>query len=174
MRWKEIRDGVTIFRFKSNGEKENLGDSPVAGRRAVGMTAASRVLTNSECQILRLPFPSSQHLLPPPLSPFWPCHSFRPLILPPSSLISPVPTLILPPLVLAYLQRKKVVPSAGPWARIADLSLIGTSLLIFLPPAIATFPQTASIETGKLESKFQGLKDENGREVEAVRFNKGL
>jgi len=72
------------------------------------------------------------------------------------------------------LQRKKVVPSAGPWARIADLSLIGTSLLIFLPPAIATFPQTASIETGKLESKFQGLKDENGREVEAVRFNKGL
>lgn len=48
MRWKEIRDGVTVFSRDEEGNKEKLGESQVAGRRAVAMTAASRVLTNSE------------------------------------------------------------------------------------------------------------------------------
>ena len=48
MRWKEIRDGVSLFRRDAQGDKVKVGDSQVAGRRAVGMTAASRVMTNSE------------------------------------------------------------------------------------------------------------------------------
>lgn len=49
MRWKEIRDGVSIFRInEETGERIKVGDSPSAGRRAVAMTAASRVMTNSE------------------------------------------------------------------------------------------------------------------------------
>lgn len=49
MRWKEIRDGVTVFRInEETGEKIKVGDSPAAGRKAVAMTAASRVMTNSE------------------------------------------------------------------------------------------------------------------------------
>lgn len=48
MRWKEIRDGVSLFRRDLNDDKVKVGDSQVAGRRAVGMTAASRVMTNSE------------------------------------------------------------------------------------------------------------------------------
>ena len=46
--------------------------------------------------------------------------------------------------------------------------LIGSSLLIFLPPAIATFPQRGSIDPKKLEAKFKGLPHER------VEFNKGL
>lgn len=114
-----------------------------------------------------------------------------------------VPTLILPPLVLTYLQRKRVVPvrasasfphscissfltllqpsplartskQTGLWARAADLSLIGASLLVFLPPAIATFPQTATIDVRKLEDRFQNLKDAKGQPLTTVEFNKGL
>jgi hypothetical protein len=48
MRWKEIRDGVSLFRRDNNGQKVKVGDSPAAGRRAVAMTAASRIMTNSE------------------------------------------------------------------------------------------------------------------------------
>ena len=85
-----------------------------------------------------------------------------------------VPTLILPPLALSYLQRKKVVPSSGLWARAADLTLIGTSLLVFLPPAIATFPQVATVSPSKLESRFHDIKDEHGNRVDKLEFNKGL
>jgi hypothetical protein len=52
MRWKEIRDGVSLFRRDVHGDKVKVGDSPVAGRRAVAMTAASRIMTNSECTAL--------------------------------------------------------------------------------------------------------------------------
>ena len=48
MRWKEIKDGVSIYRRRDgdpDGERIKVGDSPTAGRRAVAMTAASRVMT---------------------------------------------------------------------------------------------------------------------------------
>lgn len=47
MRWKEIRDGVGVFVRDQDGTRSKVGDSPAAGQRAVAMTAASRVLTNS-------------------------------------------------------------------------------------------------------------------------------
>lgn len=59
-------------------------------------------------------------------------------------------------------------------ARVADLTLIGTSLLVFLPPAIATFPQVASIAPTKLESRFHNLKDAQGHPITQVEYNKGL
>ncbi|PWN35299.1 Tricarboxylate/iron carrier [Meira miltonrushii] len=132
MRWKEIRDGVTVFRTnEETGEKIKVGDSPAAGRRAVAMTAASRVMTN-------------------------------------------IPTMIFPPLAIAYLQRKRVLPKAGPLTRLADLTLIGTSLFLCLPPAIAYFPQTSSIDASKLEPQFHQIKDEQGKHVQQLQFNKGL
>ncbi|PWY98355.1 tricarboxylate carrier [Testicularia cyperi] len=131
MRWKEIRDGVGIYIRDKNGNRHKIGDSPIAGQRAVAMTAASRVLTN-------------------------------------------IPTLILPPLALKYLQRRKLVPSSGPLARAVDLTLIGTSLLVFLPPAIATFPQVADIDPARLEPRFHQLRDDAGARISSVEFNKGL
>jgi len=54
IRWKEIRDGITVFRLndvvRPGGavvqEKEELGKSSVAGAKAVAQSAASRVFTN--------------------------------------------------------------------------------------------------------------------------------
>lgn len=82
--------------------------------------------------------------------------------------------MILPPLALSFLQRRRVVPSAGLWAKVADLTLIGSSLFVFLPPAIATFPQTASIKAERLEKEFQNVTDERGEAVKVFEFNKGL
>lgn len=58
IRWKEIRDGITVFRVNrtkasTEGAKpvetsEELGKSSVAGARAVGQSASSRVLTNMQ------------------------------------------------------------------------------------------------------------------------------
>ena len=150
MRWKEIRDGVSLFKRDSQGDKVKVGDSQVAGRRAVGMTAASRVMTNSECL------------------------SWSRLACVLTSPSSPVPTMILPPLALVYLQRRRIVPQAGPWSRAADLGLIGASLFVFLPPAIAFFPQTATVQASSVESAFRDIKDDSGKPVETFEFNKGL
>jgi hypothetical protein len=50
IRWKEMQDGIQVFRLKhdadGNEETEVLGKSSKAGKLAVGQSAASRVLTN--------------------------------------------------------------------------------------------------------------------------------
>lgn len=64
MRWKEIKDGVSIYRRRDgdpDGERIKVGDSPTAGRRAVAMTAASRVMTNSKSSTSVRPRPDSFH-----------------------------------------------------------------------------------------------------------------
>lgn len=82
--------------------------------------------------------------------------------------------MILPPLALVYLQKRRIVPQTGIWSRAADLTLIGASLFIFLPPAIAVFPQTATIDASKVEPAYQNIKDNNGQIVQTLEFNKGL
>lgn len=62
MRWKEIRDGIDVFRFKPSStaqadipgplEKEELGKSSIAGGKAVAQSAASRVFTNIPTLVL--------------------------------------------------------------------------------------------------------------------------
>lgn len=47
MRWRELVDGINVYRpATSEREPEAVGQSAVAGRRAVATTALSRVLTN--------------------------------------------------------------------------------------------------------------------------------
>ncbi|SOV02426.1 related to Probable mitochondrial transport protein FSF1 [Ustilago sp. UG-2017a] len=91
-----------------------------------------------------------------------------------SRVLTNIPTLILPPLALRFLQRTKVIPVSGPLTRAVDLAMIGTSLLVFLPPAIATFPQVAKIDPKQLETKFHNLTYPEGRPITQVEFNKGL
>ena len=55
MRWKEIKDGVGVYIRDAEGQRHHVGDSAKAGQRAVGMTAASRVLTNSKFPTPSLP-----------------------------------------------------------------------------------------------------------------------
>jgi hypothetical protein len=49
IRWKEMRDGVEVFKLQKKDESEEkqvLGKSPKAGQMAVMQSAASRVFTN--------------------------------------------------------------------------------------------------------------------------------
>jgi hypothetical protein len=132
MRWKEIRDGIDVFRFKPSAtaqgaaaeqaagplEKEDLGKSAIAGELAVAQSAASRVFTN-------------------------------------------IPTLVLPPLLMTFLAARGAFrgPRAGLKESLTQLTAIGTCLFVFLPPSIAVFPQRASVKLGKLEPELRALGD---------------
>ncbi|KDN44573.1 tricarboxylate carrier [Tilletiaria anomala UBC 951] len=131
MRWREMLHGTKVYSKTDSGERKEVGNSVVAGQRAVGMTAASRIFIN-------------------------------------------MPTLVLPPLLLSWAQRRRIVPTVGIAPRIAEVTLIGISLLAFLPPAIAVFPQDASIDVSKLEPRFHSLKDGDGKPVHQLEYNKGL
>jgi len=132
IRWKEMRDGIQVYRLLPSAsptnppEKDVLGVSPTAGVHAVAQSAASRIFTN-------------------------------------------VPTLIIPPMAMAAMQRAGWFngPKGKITSTLTQLTLIGLSLGLFLPPAIAYFPQRASINPKKLEEQFHNVNDE-------VYFNKGL
>ncbi|MBW0527141.1 hypothetical protein O181_066856 [Austropuccinia psidii MF-1] len=94
-----------------------------------------------------------------------------------SRVLTNIPTLILPPLVITALQRRGIF--AGPRGKsleiITNLGLIGGSLFAFLPLAIATFPQRGSILPSKLEPNFGDLIDPHtGKPFRLLEFNKGL
>ncbi|KAJ8293651.1 putative mitochondrial transport protein fsf1 [Rhodotorula toruloides] len=131
MRWKEMRDGISVFKPSDpktgRPSSEELGKSSIAGAYAVGQTAASRVLTN-------------------------------------------IPTLILPPIIMTLLEKRGVFnrPNGRRLNTVTHIGLIGLSLLVFLPPAIAAFPSRASISPKKLEERFHEVP------FEEVEFNKGL
>ncbi|GAA6010685.1 hypothetical protein JCM10207_005797 [Rhodosporidiobolus poonsookiae] len=131
MRWKEMRDGISIYApsdpATGRPSSQKLGESPTAGTYAVAQTAASRVLTN-------------------------------------------IPTLILPPILMTVLERRGAFnrPNGRTLSTVTHLGLIGLSLLVFLPPAIAYFPSRASIDPKKLEKQFHELP------YTEVEFNKGL
>ena len=158
MRWKEMRDGISVYApsdpVTGRPSSEVLGKSSVAGTYAVGQTAASRVLTNM-CVFVLVLFGSSLHARP----------ALTSLRLPARS-----PTLILPPLLITLLERRGAFrgPNGARNSTVLNLGLIGASLLVFLPPAIAAFPSRASIDPKKLEERFKAVP------YERVEFNKGL
>lgn len=78
--------------------------------------------------------------------------------------------MILPPLIITLLERRGAFkgPNGKRWSTVTNLGLIGASLLVFLPPAIAVYPQRGSIDPKKLEERFRQL------ELQRVEFNKGL
>ncbi|WWD00795.1 hypothetical protein V866_007731 [Kwoniella sp. B9012] len=86
-----------------------------------------------------------------------------------SRVFTNVPTLILPPMVMTLLTRRGVFsgPRGNLTSNITQLTLIGLSLGLFLPPAIAYFPQRAETSPAKLENRFKEYKG-------PVYFNKGL
>ncbi|GAA5820230.1 hypothetical protein JCM10212_006788 [Sporobolomyces blumeae] len=87
-----------------------------------------------------------------------------------SRVLTNIPTLILPPLLITILERRGAFarPNGARLASVANLSLVGLSLLLFLPPAIAAFPSRAEIEPRKLEERFWNVG------YDKVEFNKGL
>ena len=93
-----------------------------------------------------------------------------------SRVFTNIPTLIFVPLIQAALTKKGVFKGKrGPvLERIVSLGLAGTSMIIFLPPAIAVFPQKAALDTETVFGRDQDIKDDKGRKVTRVEFNRGL
>ncbi|RXK35204.1 mitochondrial protein [Tremella mesenterica] len=86
-----------------------------------------------------------------------------------SRVFTNIPTLILPPMIMTLLERRNVFvgPRGKIFSTMTQLTLIGLSLGLFLPPAIAYFPQRASTEPKRLEPEFQ-------EHPSPIFFNKGL
>jgi hypothetical protein len=66
IRWKEMRDGVEVFKLQKKDESEEkqvLGKSPKAGQMAVMQSAASRVFTNMYVEPSPVFPPSSPFLI---------------------------------------------------------------------------------------------------------------
>ncbi|EGF97756.1 uncharacterized protein MELLADRAFT_46189 [Melampsora larici-populina 98AG31] len=94
-----------------------------------------------------------------------------------SRVLTNIPTLIIPPLVIAALQKRGTFggPRGKALELITNLGLVGGSLFLFLPPAIAAFPQRATISVSRLEQEFKGLVNPHtGSPYTTVEFNKGL
>ncbi|KAL7419354.1 Sideroflexin FSF1 [Cryptotrichosporon argae] len=86
-----------------------------------------------------------------------------------SRVFTNVPTLIIPPMVMTLLEKRGAFlgPRGKMLSTATQLTLIGLSLGLFLPPAIAYFPQRAVTSPEKLEDDF---KKYDG----PLYFNKGL
>lgn len=91
-----------------------------------------------------------------------------------SRVLTNAPTLIIPPLVLASLQKTSIFRAYPGLTMPANLVLIAANLLISLPFAIATFPQHAKVPVRDLEEKFWNLRDAKGKKIEYIFYNKGL
>ncbi|OZJ03094.1 hypothetical protein BZG36_03917, partial [Bifiguratus adelaidae] len=91
-----------------------------------------------------------------------------------SRILANAPVMIIPPLILARLQKTRFLQQHPKWTIPVNLGLIGTSMITTLPLAIAVFPQRAEISVDKLEPEFQNLKDKQGHLLTSLLYNKGL
>lgn len=65
--------------------------------------------------------------------------------------------------------------SASPTGAMAvDLGVTFACIWLFVPLAMAVWPQRDTVAVSALEEQFQGLKDKQRRPIEFVEYNKGL
>ena len=91
-----------------------------------------------------------------------------------SRCVTSLPVLTVPPLAMAYLERRPLLMRNPRLALPINLAIITTMLLTALPAAIAIFPQRASLRVRHLEQRFHSLVDAHGKPVDRVYFNRGL
>jgi tricarboxylate carrier len=85
-----------------------------------------------------------------------------------------VPILFVPPIVYDGAMKTNFM-KVNKWAHTpVNLTIVGACLMLGLPLAIGLFPQTKKVKSTDLETEFHHLKDENGKPIEHLYFNKGL
>ena len=84
--------------------------------------------------------------------------------------------MIFVPIIQAALTKRGLFNGKrGPMLeRFVSLGLAGTSMIIFLPPAIAVFPQKASLSSDSVFGSDHDVKDKVGNRITRVEFNRGL
>ncbi|KAI9602892.1 hypothetical protein H4Q26_002199 [Puccinia striiformis f. sp. tritici PST-130] len=91
-----------------------------------------------------------------------------------SRVLTNIPTLILPPLIITALKKRHILwPKGKSFEMIANLGLIGGSLFFFLP-RYRCFSSRARISPHQLEDQFSDVIDSTGKPFEHFEFNKGL
>lgn len=89
--------------------------------------------------------------------------------------VSPVPGMLMAPLVIRYLANNVPVIQRSPAvAMAANLGVIALALQLGLPTTMAFFPPQATLPVADVEEQFRNLKRANGEPVTHVFFNKGL
>jgi len=85
-----------------------------------------------------------------------------------------IPVLLIPPPLMQMASRASFF-KANPRATLPLYTLISTlAVVVGIYPAQAIFPQYDSIPVERLESQYQGLKDEDGEPITRFFYNKGL
>ncbi|KAI9178793.1 Sideroflexin FSF1 [Blastocladiella emersonii ATCC 22665] len=84
------------------------------------------------------------------------------------------PCLVVPPLVMAQFTHRAYFKANPRMLIPINLAVVAGSLMTALPCAIALFPQQARVAVADLEPKFHGLRDEEGKPITHVYYNKGL
>lgn len=85
-----------------------------------------------------------------------------------------IPALVIPPVSMALLKRNARFAATKALHTPFELAIIGVSLAIGVPLAIALFSSTVEVPVEKLEDKFHALRDESGKPIKTVFFHKGL
>ncbi|EGV60569.1 Sideroflexin FSF1 [Yamadazyma tenuis] len=92
-----------------------------------------------------------------------------------SRVINATPVMVIPPLVLASLQKTRFLKGKSKAVEIlTNIGLIFSTSLVALPFALAVFPQRRTMAVSKLEPEFHNLKSANGVPVETLQFNRGI
>lgn len=91
-----------------------------------------------------------------------------------SRVINATPVMVIPPLLLLQLQKSVLKGKSMLTVTLANLGLITVTSFAVLPFALAIFPQTIHISPKVLEEQFHDLKDEEGKPIEKVWFNRGM
>jgi len=84
------------------------------------------------------------------------------------------PCLLFPPLIMNYVDKTNFIKKSPAFRQPINLGVITLLLFTALPAAVAIFPQRASISPKKLEAEFHNLKDNKGKPLDVVYYNKGL
>lgn len=82
------------------------------------------------------------------------------------------PPMLMPPVIM-HLLGKNVLKTASPRVKVlTEIAIIGLTLLVFIPPSLAIFPENSSMPVSSLEASWQGRKELEG--VGQVYYYKGL
>jgi tricarboxylate carrier len=86
-----------------------------------------------------------------------------------------IPALVIPPVVMNTLKSRSPAFARTKVLHIPmELLSIAVSLTFGVPFAISLFQSNMEVSVDRLESKFQGLRYDNGEPIKTVFFNKGL
>jgi hypothetical protein len=83
--------------------------------------------------------------------------------------------MMLPPFLLTAIFRSSKLLQGSPFlSRQVEAAVLGTIILLSVPPSLAVMKPVVTTSVSKLEPQFQNLSGKDGKRIENVTFYKGL